>query len=68
MPNVSQAQLNFTTHHALIRVDESGGIFVYKHNGHGCDWEFFTDQYAAAEYIIENLPLVHYRIQFPGED
>jgi hypothetical protein len=63
----SKTHINFTTHCAHICVD-GDLIKVFKYSDHGCDFEQFTDQEAASDYIMMPLNRIHYRVAFPGED
>ena len=56
------AVINFTTHSASIHIDDLGHINCFKctPTQSYCDYETFTSQELAQEYIIKPLPSTIY--------
>jgi hypothetical protein len=68
MDRVSRAQINLPTHSAYVTVNVRGTISVFKANNKYCEYEQFTNQLDAGDYILEPLPSIQYYIQFPEEE
>jgi hypothetical protein len=61
--------IRFDTHACYITVDDDDIITVFKQDARGCDFEvFINDQFAASEYILEELPKYNYRVVIEGEE
>jgi hypothetical protein len=55
----SECHIKFKDHSVHIRVDEQGSISVFKYDSICCEWEQFTCQYEASDFIFKELN--HYR-------
>lgn len=66
--NLTKALIRTTTHNAFITVDDSGVISVFKYNDRCCDYDIFTDQFDAADYIVISLPDTYYKVEVPGDE
>ena len=64
----TKALIKFTTHAAHITVEESGCIHVFKYNNSSCDMDVFNSQFDAADYILEPLPSIYYRVTVTGDE
>jgi hypothetical protein len=62
MSRLATATITFGSHSVRIRVNEEGTISVFKHMDRWCEYELFTDQDEAADYIIKPFTTMHYRI------
>ena len=58
----SLAQLRFPTHAVQIATDEQHRIHVFKYGSNSCDFDIFTDQDAASDYIAQVPTVCQYRI------
>jgi hypothetical protein len=67
---ITKIQINFHTHSCYITVDEDGRISVFKTSATNsyCDFESFTNQLDASEYILEPLSSIQYYVAFSGDD
>lgn len=63
----SSTMLRFNTHCVHIRVSEDGSIACFKYNNQGCQYDIFTDQDQASDFILTMLPTVEYRVTFDRE-
>jgi len=63
----SSTLLRFSTHHVHIRIN-AGVISCFKYNNQGCQYEIFRDQNAAADFVVELMPTVHYTVTFDGPE
>jgi hypothetical protein len=64
----SLGYIKFRTHTvAVSQDDETDLIYCFKHTVTRCELESFSDQEAAAEYILTPLPTVGYHLTIPGE-
>lgn len=61
--------IRFTTHHALITVDDLGTIHVFKYSERSCDFDVFDEytQFEAGDYILTPLDDMCYYVSFPDE-
>jgi len=62
MSRLATATIQFGSHSVRIKVNEQGVISVFKHVNQYCEYELFTDQDLAADYIITPFPTHHYSI------
>jgi len=55
--------IKFPTHLAHIQVNETS-IHIFKYNDRTCDFMVFdhSEQLAAGDYIVEDLPRVYYYV------
>jgi hypothetical protein len=60
--------LQLPNHAAVVTLLDSGVVRVFKYDNHHCDWEVFTDQLAASDYITEPLPHSYMRVVVAGDD
>ena len=64
---VTKCLVGFTTHHALITVDDRDCITVFKYieKFGRCDWEQFhtREQHLAAEYILEPISPIQFYVK-----
>jgi hypothetical protein len=60
--------LQMPTHTAVVTQLSTGVIRVFKHTSANCDFETFTDQLAASDYITEPLPVTYMRVVVHGDD
>jgi hypothetical protein len=63
----TKALIRFTTHSAYISISEDQTIHIFKYNNSSCDMDVFTDQFDAAEYILEPLPTSYYQVTVEGD-
>ena len=63
----SSTLLRFSTHHVHIKVSELGVIACFKFNNQGCQYEIFTDQNLASDFVVELMPTVQYTVTFENE-
>jgi len=62
------AQVEYPTHSVNISQDcESGVITVFKHNNSVCQFEQFTDQTQASDYIMQPLPTHRWVVNLSDE-
>ena len=61
--------IRFTTHTAVITVNDLGTINVFKYSSRTCDFDVFDSdsQFEAGDYILEPLEDSCYYISFPDE-
>lgn len=64
----SSTLLRFSTHHVHIKVSEDGVISCFKYNNQGCQYEIFTDQNLASDFVVELMPTVQYTVTFDGPE
>jgi hypothetical protein len=62
MSKLATATINFGTHSVRIRVNQEGVISVFKHVDQWCEYEIFSCEHEAADYIITPFTVMHYRI------
>jgi len=62
-----KAVIKFPSHTVYIKVDEVKHIHVFKYSNRTCDFDVFTDQNDACDYILAIPNPVQYRVAFPGE-
>ena len=63
----SHTLLRFATHCVHVKVNEEGVIACFKFNNQGCQYEIFTDQNDASDFIIELMPTVQYTVTFDND-
>ena len=63
----SSTLIRFSTHAVHIKVSEDGTISCFKYNNQGCQYEIFTDQDLASDFIVELMPTVQYRVTFEND-
>jgi len=51
-----------TPHHCAHIQTHDQIIQVFKYNQHYCDFEVFTSESEASEYIMEPLPAIYYSV------
>ena len=57
----SLAHIRLSSHCVHIAQDgDSGLIHCFKYNNHDCQFEQFDNQFDAADFILEPLPLYRY--------
>ncbi len=62
------AEVNYPTHTAKISQDRKRGIItVFKHSQDYCQFESFTDQTVAADYIMQPLPTHRWVVNISDE-
>jgi hypothetical protein len=54
--------LRFPQHHAHVTIGDTGTIHVFKYNERTCDFNAFTDQEAASDWLMEPLPAFFYQV------
>ena len=61
--------IRFSTHSAVISVDDSGVIHIFKHTERSCDFDVFDtlSQFQAGDYILTPLEDCHYYVSFDDE-
>ena len=61
--------IRFSTHSAVISVDDSGVIHIFKHTERSCDWDVFEahSQFQAGDYILAPLADCYYYVSFDDE-
>ena len=64
----SKSNIQFNTHHVTVCIDEHEHIHVFKYHNRSCDFEVFTDQNEASDYIMTPPPSLHYRVVVSGDD
>ena len=62
MSKLATATVSFGTCTVRIRVTEQGVISVFKYRDQWCEYEQFTDQDEAADYIIKPFANMHYQV------
>lgn len=62
----SSTLLRFSTHHVHIRVSD-GVISCFKYNNQGCQYEIFTNQNDASDFVVELMPTVQYTVTFDND-
>jgi hypothetical protein len=62
MSKLATATINFGTHSVRIKVNHLGTISVFKHMDQYCEYEIFSNEYDAADYIINPFNSMHYSI------
>lgn len=65
---ITKAVIKFTSHTAHITVDDHGHVQVFKYSKRSCDFDLFTDQNDAADYIVIPPEDCYYRVVFSGEE
>lgn len=62
------AQVRMNTHEAHVSMSEDH-IHVFKSSDHGCDYCVFSvdDAIHAGDYILEDVPALHYRVTIEGD-
>ena len=63
------AQVRMSTHQAHVSMSEDH-IHVFKASATGCDYQIFNvdDAIYAGDYILENIPELHWRVTIEGDD
>ena len=66
-PDLS-VRVQFNTHQAHISIHRDQ-IWIFKYNGQCCDYATFSldEEWAAADYLMNQLPHMHYRVTVPGD-
>ena len=64
----TKVALQLPTHCAVVTQLSTGVIRVFKYSDANCDFETFTDQWAASDYITEPLPVNYMRVVVHGDD
>ena len=59
--------IRFTTHQVYISQDDRNRLFCFKSNEVACDMAVFDNQHDAADYILEPLSYVTYRVTFEDD-
>jgi hypothetical protein len=59
--------IRFTSHQVYISQDDKGRLFCFKSNECACDMAVFHNQHDAADYILEPLSYIHYRVTFEDD-
>jgi hypothetical protein len=67
MHGIHRATIRFPSHTVHIRIHDLRQIHVFKYNNRTCDFDIFSDQHEASEYILTDLPHIGYRVIVPGE-
>lgn len=66
---ITKCIIRFTTHSAVISVDDSGVIHIFKYTERSCDFDVFDtlSQFQAGDYILTPLADCHYYVSFDDE-
>jgi hypothetical protein len=67
---INLVQINFNSHRVHVsRDDDNGQIICFKYDGSACDFQSFEpdEQYTCADWIVEPLPTISYRVVVGGE-
>jgi hypothetical protein len=64
--NDIQCLVKFPSHYVRITVEDDV-IHCFKYNKVCCDFDTFTDQNLAGDYILEPLPTIYYRVTTSDE-
>lgn len=67
---INLVQINFNSHRVHVsRDDDTGQIICFKYDGSACDFQSFESdaEYACADWIVEPLPTISYRVVVGGE-
>ena len=59
--------IKFTSHQVYISQDDKNKLFCFKSNEVCCDMAVFDNQHDAADYILEPLSYIHYRVTFEDD-
>lgn len=63
----SECHIKFANHCVHIRVDDKGCISCFKYNSIHCEWEQFTNEYDAADFIFKDLDNYRYVVSWATE-
>lgn len=68
---VTKAVIEFNTHTAVVCVDDSATISIFKYNVElqSCDYSIFTEseQFEASDYILTPVQPTQYYVRFGSE-
>jgi hypothetical protein len=66
---VTKCIIRFATHSAVISVDDSGVIHIFKHTERSCDFDVFDahSQFQAGDYALAPLEDCYYYVSFDDE-
>jgi hypothetical protein len=60
--HLETATIKFLTHSVHVWIDSDLKIHCFKYNGHGCDFDIFTDRWLASDWILEPLPTIRWQV------
>lgn len=63
----SLAQLKFPHHAVHISIDDDQVLHVFKYGQNTCDFDIFTDQMAASDWIMTPPEPIRYQVIIPGD-
>ena len=61
------AHIKFPTHSAHITQDDSGVIYCFKYTENVCDYDEFIDEFEAADFLFNPLPIFKYQLTLEQE-
>lgn len=64
----SIAHITFPSHSVHISRDDLGTVHLFKYDDATCDFNIFTDQDEAADWLRLPPDTLTYRVVFPGDE